>query len=317
MSLLKNTYGVSIAFVPKVPRPSLLNKFGGSSLERKEKQEKNERTVRALIESAISKDLLDQADGMKILVKVEADPMKTLFEKPLKFGDERDYKLRSMSPRTKSKIRKKVLAFGRQSKKLTFLTLTFLNKVTDREAMKALGAFLDNVSKRSKDFQYLWVVERQGNGNLHFHLITNKFWEIDRWWNYWMEVQKKQGIIPTNSDFKPSSAFDVKVINSNNIKGVGNYITKYITKNKGDYRCMVWNCSRKISQLYTHFYSEMNFLTQLEKLEEADQLGGKITTYKQDHCEIHLIPLNNITSRLYNKIDEQNKIVWNMSPEEK
>ena len=53
----------------------------------------------------------------------------------------------------------------------------------------------------------------------------------------------------------------------------------------------------------------MNFLTQLEKLEEADQLGGKIKTYKQDHCEIHLIPLNNITSRLYNKIDEQNKIV--------
>ena len=59
----------------------------------------------------------------------------------------------------------------------------------------------------------------------------------------------------------------------------------------------------------------MNFLTQLKKLEEADQLGGKIKKYEQEHCDIHLIPLNNITSRFYNKIDEQNKIVWEMNPD--
>lgn len=292
MHLLKNTYGVSIAFIPKVAKSSLLNKLGGSSLDRKER---------------------------KIPEYLEKDPIEVLLEKPLKIdeNDETIFKLRSMSPRTKSKIRKKVFAFGRQCKKLTFLTLTFLNNVSDRQAIKALGVFLDNASKRSKDFQYVWVVERQANGNIHFHLVTNKYWQIDRWWNYWMEVQKKQGIIPRDSNFKPSSAFDVKVISSNNQKGVGNYITKYITKNAGQYRCMVWNCSRKISQLYTDFYSEMNFLTQLEKLEQANQLGGKIKTYKQEHCDIYTIPLNNTTSRLYNKIDEQNKIVWNMNPDEK
>jgi hypothetical protein len=104
-----------------------------------------------------------------------------------------------------------------------------------------------------------------------------------------LEVQKNQGIIPRDKNFKPSSAFDVRVVNSNNIKGVGNYITKYITKNTDQYRCMVWNCSRKISQLYTDFYSDQDFLNQLEKLQEADQLGGKIKTYKQEHCDIHLI----------------------------
>ncbi|MDP4285970.1 MAG: hypothetical protein Q8891_16270 [Bacteroidota bacterium] len=255
---------------------------------------------------------------------LEKDPMEKLLEKPLKIDeyDESIYELRSMSPRTKAKIRKKVIAFGRQSKKLSFVTLTFLNKVTDRQAIKVLGAFLDNVSKRSKDFQYLWVAEKQSKNevfkdNIHFHLITNKFWNITRWWTYWLEVQKTQGIVPRDENYKPSSAFDVKVVSSNNIKGVGNYITKYITKNTGQYRCMVWNCSRKISQLYTDFYSDMIFLTQLEKLEQADQLGGKIQTYKQEYCSVHLIPLNNITSRLYNKIDEQNKIVWKMIPKEK
>jgi hypothetical protein len=292
MSILKNTFGVSIGFVPKVSKLSLINKLAGSTLERKENP------------------LADLT---------ELTPIEKLLKKPLKLDemDETEIKPRSLSARSKSKIRKKVIAFARQVKKLSFVTLTFVNKVTDREAIKALGAFLDNVNKRSKDFQYLWVAEKQTKNkvfkdNIHFHLITNKYWDINRWWGYWLEVQKTQGIVPRNEDFKPSSAFDVKVINAANIKGVANYITKYITKNTDEFRCMIWNCSRKISQLYTDFYSDMDFLTGLKKLEEMELLEGKIKTYEQEHCQIHLIPLNHITTRLYEKIDEKNKIVWQM-----
>ncbi len=296
MSLLKNSFGVSIGFIPKVSKLSLINKLAGSSLDRKENP------------------LADL---------IELSPIEKLLAKPLKLDDTEDeIKPRSLSARSKSKIRKKVIAFSRQMKKLSFVTLTFVNKITDREAIKALGAFLDNVGKRSQDFQYLWVAEKQTKNkifkdNIHFHLITNKYWDINRWWGYWLEVQKNQGIVPRNEDFKPSSAFDVKVINANNIKGVACYITKYITKNAGEFRCMIWNCSRKISQLYTDFYSDLDFLTRLEKLEEKELLGGKIKTYKQEHCNIHLIPLNNITTRLYDKIDEQNKIVWQMGIKQK
>lgn len=292
MSVLKNSFGVSIGFTPKVSRLTLLNKLAGSSLERKENP------------------LADL---------IQLTPIEKILAKPLKMDgmDEDEFKPRTLSARSKSKIRKKVIAFSRQMKKLSFVTLTFVNKVTDRQAIKALGAFLDNVGKRSQDFQYLWVAEKQTKNmvfkdNIHFHLITNKYWDINRWWAYWLEVQKNQGIVPRNEDFKPSSAFDVKVINANNIKGVACYITKYITKNSGEFRCMIWNCSQKISQLYTDFYSDLNFLTKLEELEKKELLGGKIKTYKQEHCNIHLIPLNNITTRLYEKIDERNKIVWKM-----
>lgn len=292
MSILKNSFGVSIAFAPKVCRESLLNKLSGSTLERKPKSEMSELIKKTAIEISL--------------------------EKPLKLNesDECEFKFRSLSPRSKSKIRKKVIAFSRVCNKLSFVTLTFLNKVTDRQAIKALGAFLDNVTKRNKNFQYVWVAEKQTKNevfkdNIHFHLITNKYWEINRWWNYWLDVQQRQGIVPRNENYKPSSAFDVKVINSNNVKGVGNYITKYITKNSSQFQCMVWNCSRKISQLYTAFYSDMNFLWDLERLEKAGHLGGKIQTFQQEHCNVHLIPLNNITSRLYNQIDEKNKQIWN------
>jgi len=73
--------------------------------------------------------------------------------------------------------------------KSSFVTLTFLNKVSDEQAVNILRKFIDNVKKRSIDFQYIWIVERQTKnnefkGNPHFHMITNKYWKINKWWNY-------------------------------------------------------------------------------------------------------------------------------------
>ena len=36
-----------------------------------------------------------------------------------------------------------------------------LNKVSDEEAVNILRKFLDNAKKRSKDFEYVWIAERQ------------------------------------------------------------------------------------------------------------------------------------------------------------
>lgn len=43
-----------------------------------------------------------------------------------------------------------------------------------------LRKFIDNAKKRSKDFHYVWVAEREYKndafkGNVHFHMITNKY----------------------------------------------------------------------------------------------------------------------------------------------
>jgi hypothetical protein len=234
MLITKNTYGVTSVFKA---RNFDLNKIGeltGSSLEREPQTEQD------YIDRLLNKSLFPDKE------KKERKP-------------------RTMSKRTKSKIRRKVLAFARIHKHLTFVTLTFVNKVEEEEAVKVLGKFLENASKRSKDFQYLWVAEKQTENkffenNIHFHVITNKYWKIDKWWKYWLELQAKHDILPRDTNFKPSSAFDVRAITGQNVKAIANYLTYYVTKNEGEFKCQIWNCSKKVSWLKTNEYSTTEFL---------------------------------------------------------
>lgn len=216
-------------------------------------------------------------------------------------------KLRSISIRTKQKIKKKVIAFSQVYEKLTFLTLTFVNLTTDKQAVKLLAKFLDNCTKQMKDFQYLWVAERQTKnktfeGNIHFHIITNKYFKIDKYWNYWLKVQEKAGIVPRDKDFKPSSAFDIRRINANNIKAIGQYITKYVTKNQDQFECQVWNCSKKVSMLYTDFYTGYEFIENVERLLERD-----LESIPAEYCTIYSVPLNRKTLPMYEKLKKKNR----------
>lgn len=273
--IVKNTYGISVSFSTrqfgKVPK----NEFSGSALQRKKQ-----------------------------------DP-KAKSKKTKKDSEEKEIKFRSLSRRSKQKIRKKITCFARCYKRLSFVTLTFLNKVTDEQSINILRKFLDNAKKRSKDFQYVWVAERQTKndafkGNVHFHMITNKFWDVEKWWNYWIELQIKNGVKPREKDFKPSSAFDVRQLNSNNIKAIGSYVTKYVTKNEAKFKCQVWNCSRRVSELYTDFY------TTTEYLDNFDKLNAVLKEFEvKDHSErpflkVKLMNLNRKTLPLYKRLDEKN-----------
>jgi hypothetical protein len=225
--------------------------------------------------------------------------------------EEKIKKPRFMSPRTKQKIRKKVIAFSQAYKKLNFLTLTFINQVEDKQAVMLLARFLDNCNKQMKDFQYIWVAERQTKNevfenNIHFHLITNKYFKIDKYWNYWISLQEKSGLKPREENFKASSAFDIRSLNAKNIKAIGQYITKYVTKNRDQFDCQVWNCSKKISMLYTDFYSGYEFIEDVEKVLEYE-----LEPIPAEYCTIYPIPLNRKTLPMYNRLNEKNMIIAN------
>lgn len=273
--IVKNTYGTSVAFsikqYGKVPK----NEFTGSALDRKK-----------------------QEPSKKDKAKTKTNPKK---EKPM----------RSLSKRSKQKIRKKITCFARCYKRLSFVTLTFLNKVSDEEAVNLLRKFVDNAKKRSEDFQYVWVAERQTKndvfeGNVHFHIITNKYWKIDKWWNYWIDLQLKNGIKPRDKDYKPSSAFDVKQLNSNNIRSIASYVTKYVTKNDDKFKCQVWNCSKRVSELYTDFYTTEEFTDQFKRM------GAVLREMEiKDHSnrpflKLKMINLNRSTLPMYKRLDDKN-----------
>ncbi len=275
--LVKNTYGTSVAFSTRqfgvVPK----DEFSGSALQRK-----------------------------------KPDPDKKPEKKKVLSTEKKEIKLRTLSRRSKQKIRKKITCFARCYKRLSFVTLTFLNKVSDEEAVNILRKFLDNAKKRSKDFEYVWIAERQTKndafkGNVHFHMITNKYWKVEKWWNYWIELQMKNGIKPRKKDFKPSSAFDVKQLNSSNIRSIASYVTKYVTKNDAKFKCQVWNCSKRVSELYTDFYTTTEFTDQFKRLNAVLKEFEVKDHSERPFLNIKMIDLNRNTIKLYKRLDDKNK----------
>lgn len=275
--IVKNTYGTSVAFSTRqfgvVPK----DEFSGSALQRK-----------------------------------KPDPDKKPERKKVVSTEKKGIKLRTLSRRSKQKIRKKITCFARCYKRLSFVTLTFLNKVSDEEAVNILRKFLDNAKKRSKDFEYVWIAERQTKndafkGNVHFHMITNKYWKVEKWWNYWIELQLKNGIKPRKKDFKPSSAFDVKQLNSSNIRSIASYVTKYVTKNDAEFKCQVWNCSKRVSELYTDFYTTTEFTDQFKRLNAVLKEFEVKDHVERPFLNVKMIDLNRQTLPLYKRLDDKNK----------
>lgn len=283
--IVKNTYGTSVAFSVRefgiIPK----EEFTGSALQRKKKPPKE----KTLNETTTTKPKADKT---------------------------KEAKLRFLSKRSKQKIRKKLICFARCYKRLSFVTLTFLNEVSDEQAVNILRKFIDNVKKRSENFQYIWVAERQTKndifkGNIHFHMITNKYWKIEKWWNYWLDLQRKNGIIPREEDYKPSSAFDVRQLNSNNIRSIASYVTKYVTKNNDKFRCQVWNCSRQVSELYTDFYTDSSFVDEFKKLDAVLKEFEVKDHSNRMIINVKMINLNRQTLPLYKRLDEKNKAIPN------
>lgn len=309
--LLKNSYGCTIAPNPKFINPEWEGQFRGSSLDRVKPDKENDTCVEENNINTVQVDT-DKENEVKESGKneIEIDKEQTIIDEIKK--DNID-KSRVLSSRTKTKIKKKLYSFFGQYKKLSFLTLTFANEVRDKLAVKILGQFLENVKKAGKDFEYLWVAEKQTKNqvfkdNIHFHLITNKFWNIKRYWNYWLELQAKHNIKPRDENYKASSAFDVKAITTNNAKGIGIYLTKYVTKNKSEFNCQPWNCSKGVSMLYTDFYTRLNFLDQLERLEKRKDII--ITRIRQEYCNLFYYPINRKTIRFYDGLHARNKELW-------
>jgi hypothetical protein len=160
----------------------------------------------------------------------------------------------------------------------------------------------------------VWIAERQNKndtfkGNVNFHLITNKYWEIDKWWNYWIDLQLKNGIKPRKKDFKPSSAFYVKQLNSNNIRSIASYVTKYVTKNDAKFKCQVWNCSKRVSELYTDFYTTTEFTDNFARLNAVLKEFVVKDNIDRPFLNIKMIDLNRKTLPLYKRLDDKNKVV--------
>src|ERR1700750_1360381 len=82
--------------------------------------------------------------------------------------------MHKFSTRSKAKARDKATAFFRSIfKDRVFLTLTFIDDVTDRDGVKILNKFLTVLRKDNPKVEYCWFAQHQlkTTGRIHFHCI--------------------------------------------------------------------------------------------------------------------------------------------------
>jgi hypothetical protein len=250
-----------------------------SKLKRDEKKQENERleTIQKKYCKA-DRELMQSLEEINSLRSIIAHKQK--YKRKLSIPlFKRGNALHFLSQRTKGKVRDKCTAFHRcLGSQKTFVTLTFINELSDSAGISILNKFLTALRSEFSDLHYVRISERQGNGRIHFHLIINKYLPVVAYNRLWSLQQYNAGIeFPgvSKADFmlrynesirreveeiehcksNPDpvmeilNSFDVKKIK--HINGLSYYLTKYITKNENKgFGCSAWHCSRAVSKLF-------------------------------------------------------------------
>lgn len=146
---------------------------------------------------------------------------------------------------------------GRERRRRYFvlITLTLAAKQTESDNVikrKYLNVWLQNLERVHKGINWLWVAESQQNGNIHFHVVVDRYVQFE-----W--IRRSWNRVMSNGDY--IDRFERKFGNRNppsvNVRGqktMGNpaaYITKYLTGDKfvRDLEGRKWGCCDKLREI--------------------------------------------------------------------
>lgn len=117
---------------------------------------------------------------------------------------------------------------------LSFMTLTLPIKQrhTDKVFRKLLVRMIENLVKTYKVKYYLWRAEPQANGNIHFHVLLDRFVFYKKVNQLWCRQLEKLGYISEYQKSKNTTelppATEIRSLRS--VKNTANYILTYMTK---------------------------------------------------------------------------------------
>lgn len=114
--------------------------------------------------------------------------------------------------------------------KINFITLTLpaQQEHADKEIIKTIfSPFMEAWARRSPGLLYVYKIEVQDNGNLHFHVVSNTFYHYEKLRADWNRYTEKLGYLSRASVENPNST-DVHALSN---KGdIANYLTSYMSK---------------------------------------------------------------------------------------
>lgn len=248
----------------------------------------------------------------------------------------------------KAKVRKRLTALCRLSKSkqfLAFYSVSFPVNTNDEAIYLIFNKWLTNCRKRYGLNTYIWVAERQSNGTLHFHILTNdrmNIYEVNKAMANSIDTSVNQGLtewgassrslyngVDVDSIQRPKQrqyetreqyrkrikAYSRHTIHER-IKWATMYMTKYMTKNDDVFTHLPYHCSRDISQLFTGIQLSdkdiTNFITELSDNPDDYEIkrNDRITLYvfktiQSDKVYRMLDKLNNWLYEHYRIIPEK------------
>lgn len=222
-----------------------------------------------------------------------------------------------------------------------FITLTLPAKQfhTDVEIKKSFSKFLTNMRNTVGLVNYVWRMELQKNGNLHFHIVVDKYYAYNLLRYYWNLELKKLGYIERyQSKFKHltlsqyanmrglkafevvkayhdgiksdwSSPNTVSVNSVTSSKQLGAYLAKYMCKPVNlDEEESEENMLR--ASVVGKMWARSQSLSSLPKLSNfvlsdillmITSIGGitQLKRMKFDYCTVYYIHFTSITSKFY------------------
>jgi hypothetical protein len=157
--------------------------------------------------------------------------------------------------------------------KLAFITLTLSSRQqhTDQEIKdKILHPFIDYCQKVYKVKNYVWKSERQKNGNIHFHMVIDKYISyevIRRKWNeyqdrlqyisnYWGNIEERKAMYTDLDSYYTVNSTDIHSVRK--IHDLQRYLIKYMIKPNSTNRLRV---KRNHTHLTKKNYDNYKFLS--------------------------------------------------------
>lgn len=136
-----------------------------------------------------------------------------------------------------------------------FATLTLASTQAHTDAFirrNMLGRFIQEVKRKFDVVYYFHRSESQKNGNIHFHVLLDKFIPYDSILTIWNNIQADHGYIEEfkkrNGD-KIARSVNVKAVKD--VKNFTNYVIKYMTKEEESrpIKGRIWGMSDELRNL--------------------------------------------------------------------
>jgi hypothetical protein len=165
---------------------------------------------------------------------------------------------------------------------------------------------------------YIWRAEKQKNGNIHFHILSDKFIPYTELRESWNRIVEKLGYVTRFRDkngMKKPNSTDIHSLNK--VKNISNYILKYMVKNENSI-CndgRIWATSTTLSNIKGgQDEISAEYEVELKRLEEMKRTK-KIS---KDYITMYFFDSNILTPelfpRLYNLLHEYLKKIFKDPP---